>query len=204
MELYSPAGTAGDDQHSLYVDPERAGWDYSGLRVVDLAADVPFTFTTGNHEMAVLPLHGNCTVEVEDRSFALDGRDGIFAAVTDFAYVPIDAEVRLSSAAPAEIALCTALARRRIDPYYVAAHDVAIEVRGGGYGTRQINNFLSADVNEADQADRRRGAHTTGQLVVLPAPQARRGFRRRGRAGRDLLLPHRRAWWRRVLQYVHA
>ncbi|NIR58316.1 MAG: 5-deoxy-glucuronate isomerase, partial [Gammaproteobacteria bacterium] len=40
---------------------------------------------------------------------------------------------------------------RRIDPYRVAAGDVPIEVRGGGFGTRQINNFLSADVHDADK-----------------------------------------------------
>jgi 5-deoxy-glucuronate isomerase len=32
----------------------------------------------------------------------------------------------------------------------VDARDVAVEVRGGGDGTRQINNFLSADRHDAD------------------------------------------------------
>ncbi|MFV1963378.1 MAG: 5-deoxy-glucuronate isomerase, partial [Acidimicrobiia bacterium] len=38
-----------------------------------------------------------------------------------------------------------------IEPYRVAAGDVRVEVRGGGAGTRQINNFLSADVADADK-----------------------------------------------------
>ena len=62
---------------------------------------------------------------------------------------PIDTEVRISGRG--EVALCTAKARRRIDPYVVRAADVPIEVRGGGIGTRQINNFLSADSFEADR-----------------------------------------------------
>lgn len=151
MDLFLPNGTAGDADHAVFVDPERAGWAYSGLRVVDLAPGVPFTLTTGEHEMAVLPLSGGCSVDVERHSFTLRGRSGVFAEVSDFAYVPVDAEVRLTATAPARIALCTAKAKRRIDPYRVAAEDVAIEVRGGGFGTRQINNFLSADVCDADK-----------------------------------------------------
>ena len=71
--------------------------------------------------------------------------------MTDFAYVPIDADVRLTTQGPCEVALCAAEAGRRIDPYRVAAQDVRVEVRGGGAGTRQINNFLSADVADADK-----------------------------------------------------
>ncbi len=151
MDLFRPHGTAGDALRTLYVDPERAGWAYSGLRIVDLEPNTPVSFPTEGDEMAVLPLAGGCSVEVDATTFELTGRPGVFRGVTDFAYVPIDAEVRLVSAAPAQIALCTARATRRIDPYRVAAEDVAIEVRGGGYGTRQINNFLSADVGDADK-----------------------------------------------------
>ncbi len=151
MDLFSPHGTAGDERHTLHVDPEHAGWTYSGLRVVELAPATPFDVVTGSDEMAVLPLSGGCTVEVDGKRFELAGRTGVFEGVTDFAYVPIDAEVRLVTDRPSQIALCTARATRRIDPYRVAAGDVGIEVRGGGFGTRQINNFLSADVHDADK-----------------------------------------------------
>ena len=151
-QLFYPNGTAGHDGFDLFVDPDKAGWAYSGLRVVSLSPDRPIDFVTGGHEMAVLPLAGGCRVEVEGRRFDLGGRTGVFAAVTDFAYVPIDAEVRLTATGgSAEIALCTALAGRRIDPYRVDAGDVGVEIRGGGFGTRQINNFLSADVHDADK-----------------------------------------------------
>ena len=149
-QLYYPAGTAATDLDSIYTDPEHAGRDYSGLRVLALAEGETRTLTTGRDEIAVLPLSGGCRVEVEAHSFDLAGRDGVFAAVTDFAYAPIDCEVRITATRSAEIAICAARASRRIDPYYVPAADVPIEVRGGGRGTRQINNFLSADMFEAD------------------------------------------------------
>jgi 5-deoxy-glucuronate isomerase len=150
--LFYPSGTAGDGTLDLIVDPPQAGWDYSGLRVVSLDSGAATTVATGQDEMAVLPLSGGCTVEVEHHRFDLTGRSGVFEGVTDFAYVPIDTEVRLTAdSGPAQIALCTARATRRIDPYRVAAADVGVEIRGGGFGTRQINNFLSADVHDADK-----------------------------------------------------
>lgn len=146
---------AGSDNNGQPVDVEitaaRAGWRYSGLRVVNLAAGATFEFATGTTETAILPLSGGVTVQAESHTFHLTGREGVFSAVTDFAYVPIDTSVRLETQGPLQVALCTAEATRHIDPYRVDAADVLVEVRGGGSGTRQINNFLSADVADADK-----------------------------------------------------
>jgi 5-deoxy-glucuronate isomerase len=126
------------------VTPELAGWTHCGLRIVPIAPGGLHELTTDGTEMAVLPLSGGAVmVEVEGRRFELAGRDTVFAAVTDWAYLPIDAEVRLSSAAGAEVALPSARATRRFDPAMVPAQDVAIEVRGAGPATRQVTNFMS-------------------------------------------------------------
>ncbi len=148
---FYPAAPSGSGVTDVDITPNLAGWRYSGLRVLSLAAGTTHEFATGTTEVAILPLSGGLTVEVEGHSFRLEGRDSVFSAVTDFAYVPIDVGVRITTQGPLEVALCTAEATRRIDPYRVAAEDVRIEVRGGGAGTRQINNFLSADVADADK-----------------------------------------------------
>jgi 5-deoxy-glucuronate isomerase len=148
---FYPAESSGSGATVVDVTPTRAGWRYSGLRILNLAADTAHELTTGTTEMAILPLSGGLTVEVESHSFRLEGRAGVFSAVTDFAYAPIDADIRLTTQGPCRVALCTAEAIRRIDPYRVAAQDVRVEVRGGGAGTRQINNFLSADAADADK-----------------------------------------------------
>lgn len=149
-EVFFPAGGLGVDGESCFITPDVAAWDFSGLRVLDMAQGETRVIKTDMNEIAVLPLTGGATVEVGSANFELSGRSDVFREVTDWAYVPIDDEVRISATRPAQIALCTAMAHRRIDPYYVAAEEVAIEIRGGGDGTRQINNFLSADVGEAD------------------------------------------------------
>ncbi len=150
-QLFYPAGAAAVDGDPVDMDAASANWRYCGLKVLALGSGESRLIQTGTTEMAVLPLSGSATVEVDGNRFELVGRSGVFAAVSDFAYVPIDTEFRLTAGAPGEIALCTAEATRHIDPYYVAAADVAIEVRGGGVGTRQINNFLSADSHDADK-----------------------------------------------------
>ncbi len=148
---FHPARSGGDEMTVTDISASSAGWRYSGLRVLRLTADTTHEFSTGNTEVAILPLSGSLTVEIESHSFHLEGRAGVFTAVTDFAYVPIDADIRITTKGPSEVALCTAEATRRIDPYRVDAQDVKVEVRGGGAGTRQINNFLSADAADADK-----------------------------------------------------
>jgi 5-deoxy-glucuronate isomerase len=100
---------------------------------------------TGDTEVIVLPLGGSVVVEVDGQRFALDGRDDVFAAVTDWAYLPIEAEVRLSSTTGCQVALPSAKATTRFEPAYVAAGDVSVEIRGAGPSTRQLNNFASPD-----------------------------------------------------------
>ena len=148
-QLFLPRGAAASSDASVAVTAESAAWAYSGLTVLPLERAQPRSIATGDTEMAVLPLAGSCRVEVEGNTYDIDGRDGVFSGIAGFAYIPIDAEFRLSG--EGEVALCTAKARRRIDPYAVRAAAVPIEVRGGGVGTRQINNFLSADMFEADR-----------------------------------------------------
>lgn len=146
-----PAGTAAVTGSSIAIDPATAGWSYCGLEVLEMAPGESREVATGTSEIAVLPLAGSCTVEVEGKRFDVDGRDGVFTGIAGFAYVPIDAEMKVTSPSGGEIALCSAVATRRIDPYVVAARAVSVEVRGAGTASRQINNFLNAVSWEADK-----------------------------------------------------
>ena len=153
LDWHRPAGSAGRERDPVVITPEDAGWAYCGLRVVELAPGQAREIATGPDEMAVLPLAGGgLRVEVEGRSFRLAGRDSVFARVTDWAYVPIDAEMRLSSDTGAAVALASARASRRFDPVRVDARAVPVEVRGSGPATRQVTNFMAPDA--FDGADR--------------------------------------------------
>ncbi len=136
---------------SLVVTPESAGWGFSGLRVLALPPGGTATFATGPDELLVLPLEGGCAVECDDQRLRLDGRDDVFSRVSDFAYVPRDAVVTVSAERGGRFALPSARAKRRLPVRYGPAEEVPVELRGAGQASRQVNNFCSPEVFEADR-----------------------------------------------------
>ncbi|MFE0025313.1 5-deoxy-glucuronate isomerase [Amycolatopsis sp. NPDC059021] len=140
-KLHRPWGTLSDGADPIRLTPDSAGWTYTGLRVLTLAPGESRVVHTGEFEAFVLPLAGSGTVRADGEVFELAGRGSVFTRVTDFAYVPRDAEVELSSADGLEVALPMARCTRRLVPKYGPAEDVPVEVRGAGQATRQVTNF---------------------------------------------------------------
>ncbi|HEX6074309.1 MAG TPA: 5-deoxy-glucuronate isomerase [Micromonosporaceae bacterium] len=150
-ELHLPAGSAADTGYALAVSPERAGWTYSGLRVLNLAAGQSRSLHTGEAEMLVLPLAGTCAVRCDGVTLSLTGRRDVFSRVTDFCYLPRDAWVTIASEGGGRLALPSARCERRLPFRYGPAENVPIELRGAGAASRQVNNFCSPDGFECDR-----------------------------------------------------
>jgi 5-deoxy-glucuronate isomerase len=144
QRLHWPAGRAADGADPVAITPQSAGWLYTGLRVLRLAPGESRVIPTGTREMLVLPLSGGCSVAVEGRRYVLEGRGSVFEGIADFAYLPVGCEANLTSSAGAEVAIPSAEASLRLPPAYVPAKDIAIEIRGAGGATRQINNLFVA------------------------------------------------------------
>src|SRR5713226_9707951 len=149
--LHLPAGSAGDGDDPVLVTPASAGWTFSGLRVMRLAAGGSRAIDTGANEMVVLPLSGSCTVRAAGHRFRLEGRPSVFDCVTDFAYVPRDTRVEGESDGGGELALPMAQARRRLEPAYGPAERVPVEIRGAGDATRQVTNFCTPGTFATDR-----------------------------------------------------
>jgi 5-deoxy-glucuronate isomerase len=150
-KLYLRDGFGGDGAFSLVVTPERAGWAYSGLRVLALQAGAAHTWATGDDELLVLPLSGSCTVTCDGENFDLHGRRDVFTRVSDFAYAPRDATVTVTSAGGGRFALPSARCTRHLPPRYGAAEDVPVELRGTGQASRQVNNFCAPEAFDCDK-----------------------------------------------------
>jgi 5-deoxy-glucuronate isomerase len=150
--LHRAAGTLAHEGDLVHLTPEEAGWRHCGLRVLRLVPGATRSFSTAGEEVAVLPLAGSVTVEVDGHVFALRGRQSVFERLTDWAYLPVHAEVRLTSGDGAEVALPSSRASRRFDPIMVRAEDVPVEIRGAGPSTRQVTNFMAPGA--FDGADR--------------------------------------------------
>jgi 5-deoxy-glucuronate isomerase len=151
MNRHIAHGTTAQGEFALSLSPEQASWGFSGLRILALDAGGSAAFDTGEDELLVLPLAGGCTVHLDDDEFRLEGRDDVFSAVSDFAYAPRDTRVEITSERGGRFALPSARASRRLAPRYVAAADVAVELRGAGQASRQVNNCCSPEALDADR-----------------------------------------------------
>jgi len=139
MSWHKPA-VAGTDAS---VTPENAGWAFSGLDVHTLVDGVTVTLDLSQDEAVIVPLSArNIAITVDGESYLLEGRDGVFTAVSDWLYAPVGSTVTLSGAS-GEVAVCTARASESFPVAHVRAHDVPVEVRGGGRATRQITNIAT-------------------------------------------------------------
>jgi len=146
-----PAGKAATGAYIVDVTPESAGWGHSSLRVLELPPGGRHTFDTGDSEWIVLPLSGACTVAADGDTFRLAGRASVFSGVSDFAYVPRDAEVSIASRDGGRFALTGARCTRRLPARYGPASSVPVELRGSGNCSRQVNNFGAAGVFDCDK-----------------------------------------------------
>jgi 5-deoxy-glucuronate isomerase len=144
-------GTTAEGDFSLVITPAVAGWVYCGLRILELPPGGSISLNTGESEMLVLPLAGACVVSCDGERFELAGRQSVFTRLTDFAYVPRDSRFEVSTQDGGRFALPAAEATRRLTARYGRAEDVAVELRGAGSASRQINNFCTPGVFDADR-----------------------------------------------------
>jgi 5-deoxy-glucuronate isomerase len=144
-KYYIPAHSA-TLPYTVDVTPESAGWTESSLRVVELEADL--TLETGDTEVMILPLAGQGSVVAGDETFQLSLRASVFDGPADMVYVGTSQSFTLTG--EGRFAICGARAARPLPNRRVAAADVPVELRGTGNCSRQVHNFGTAGVFEAD------------------------------------------------------
>jgi 5-deoxy-glucuronate isomerase len=149
--LYRPAGSLAEGGWSVVLTPETAGWRFSGMRAATLAAGASLAFDTADDEVIVLPLAGSFDVTADGESHALEGRASVWAGPSDCLYVPPGTTVSVASEAGGRFAVAAARAEHRLPLRYIAATDVAVELRGGGACSREVRNFGAAHAFEADR-----------------------------------------------------
>ncbi len=135
----------------MSITPEQAGWSYSGLRVLRLDPGGSQEFGTAADEAVIVPLAGSCAVECDGERFSLAGRAGVFSGLTDFAYLPRDSRVRVTSPAGGRFAIASARASQRLAPRYGPAAGVPVELRGAGNCSRRVANFCMPGTFPADR-----------------------------------------------------
>jgi 5-deoxy-glucuronate isomerase len=144
-KYYIPAGSA-TPPYTVDVTPESAGWTESSLQVVEIEHEL--TLDTGETEVMILPLAGGGTIDCDGETFELAPRASVFDGPADMVYLGIHNSYTLRG--EGRLAICGARARRQLPNRRVAAADVALELRGTGICSRQVHNFGTAGVFDAD------------------------------------------------------
>jgi 5-deoxy-glucuronate isomerase len=146
-KYYVPAGSA-TAPYTVDVTPESAGWAESSLRVVELDSLQEITLETDDTEVMMLPLAGGGTVDCDNDAFELSTRTSVFDGPADMVYLGTGQTYTLCG--QGRFAICGARAKRQLPNRRVAAADVPVELRGTGNCSRQVHNFGTAGVFEAD------------------------------------------------------
>ena len=149
-EWHRKAGSASRAGFEVAIGPREAGWDHTGLYVVTLAPGESRLITGREYEWLVLPLSGQVRVECAGKLVFLFGREGPFAGPTDYAYVPVGSIFTITSTAGARIALPHAKASALWPFRRIPAEETVVELRGAGHCSRQVNNFGTPSVLNAD------------------------------------------------------
>lgn len=145
MSWYLPAGASSLGNVETNITVESAGWNYSGLQVYRFDAGEAITFELPDDECVIVPLSAqNISLTTSHGDFVLKGREGVFAAVSDWLYLPNGSRVTMTAAA-GEVAVCTARAQSDYPACYTSAQEVPVEVRGGGKASRQVTNIATPD-----------------------------------------------------------
>ena len=150
IEWFRPAGSSPDPDWDVKIAPGDPGWEHTGLYAVTLAPGESRTVETGDCEWIVLPLSGAAVVNVAGERLELAGRPNVFAGPTDLGYVPRDSSFVVTSPAGGRIALPFARAATAQPVCRVPAAAVPVELRGAGSCSRQVNNFGTPGVLQAD------------------------------------------------------
>nr|WP_202451560.1 5-deoxy-glucuronate isomerase [Streptomyces sp. SID4948] len=157
-----PRGSAGRDGWDLAVTDARRDWHHTSLRVAALDGSDSRALAGGDWEFVVVPLSGPVhvtavTADGTTHEAALTGRPGVFAGPTDVAYVPAGSWITVRAAgAPARVALAGALTADGSRaaggrPFrHLAAAQVPVERRGAGTASREVRNFGTPEVLDAD------------------------------------------------------
>ncbi len=126
------------------VTPETAGWQLLHFAARRLQRGAAWEKDTGDAELALVILGGRCAVRSSRGEWASIGRrPNVFAGMPYTLYLPPQTSFTVvAESEELDIAYGWCAAEEMHPPRLVRPEEAAVEIRGGGNATRQINNMI--------------------------------------------------------------
>jgi 5-deoxy-glucuronate isomerase len=137
----------GTSDSALKVD----GWAHTGLKVATLMPGAAVELPAAGEERIVVPLSGSFTAAVDGQDFRLAGRASVFSGPSDVLYTGTEKAATISSADGGRVAIASAPAKTSYPTRLIRAAETPVELRGAGNCSRQVHNFGTPAVLEADR-----------------------------------------------------
>ncbi|XCB29313.1 5-deoxy-glucuronate isomerase [Arcanobacterium hippocoleae] len=146
-----PAGSTAAKQFDTHITAQKAGWEFSSLRIANLQPGEQLTFSTEMEEILILPLFGSAKVDVNAANYFLNGRQSVFTSVTDYLYIPRNTTFTLTSVNAGRFALPGAKSAKDLPVRYCPANEVNSGIRGAGICSRQVSNYALGNTVETSR-----------------------------------------------------
>jgi 5-deoxy-glucuronate isomerase len=128
------------------VRAEEAGWDYLNMSAMRLNRGQIYSGNTYDCENAIVILGGVCRIKTSDSEFAQVGkRAHVFDGMPHALYLSRHKDFEIEALTDSlEFASCWIKTEQDHPTCLISPQDCAIEIRGGGNATRQINSIIPA------------------------------------------------------------
>lgn len=141
--LLLPSRDTGQPGRFAEVTAQQAGWEFLNCAALRLTLGQTFATRVGPHEHVSVILGGRARFTVAGQSYELGRRADVFAGMPHAIYLPRGSEFQVEALSQAlEIASCWVPTDQDHPLQVVRPQDCAVEIRGGGNATRQINSIL--------------------------------------------------------------
>ena len=146
-------GALGAGGWESVVDDRMPGWAHTGIRVAELAVGETLALPEGAVEQLIVPLTGSFVVTYDagagESTATLAGRSSVFAGPTDVLYLP--PRTRATVTGTGRFAAATSPSEAAKPVQHIPADAAPAELRGGGSASREVHNFGTPAVLDAER-----------------------------------------------------
>ncbi len=143
--LVRPHATHGE---YVRVTPKTAGWEHLHFSARRIRAGEQWQAETGDFEYGLVLLGGVCSVQSSRGEWAKIGRrPNVFSGMPYALYLPAHTSFTVTAISELDLACGWCKSEGEHPPQLVIPETVAIEIRGGGNATRQINSIFPPGFN---------------------------------------------------------